>query len=60
MLNRAQNAMDFGPKFINAFQGEPGGRCEKRFEERFPLAEGEETMVLRPSALFNRKSLPVF
>jgi hypothetical protein len=28
-LNNAQNAMDLGPKFINAFQGEPGGRCEK-------------------------------
>src|SRR5438128_1972563 len=49
MQNRAPNAMDLGPKFIIAFQGEPDSRCGESLENSLPLAEGEETMVLRPS-----------
>jgi hypothetical protein len=59
MQNKAPNAMDLGPKFIIAFQGEPDAAAESR-SSSLPLAEGEETMVLRPSIPINTKSLPNF
>jgi hypothetical protein len=60
MQNKAPNAMDLGPEFIIAFQGEPDSRGGKSIRRSLPLAEGEETMVLRPSIPINTKSLPDF
>src|SRR5689334_24314437 len=46
---QADNARDFGPKFIIAFPGKSGNLCVRRRGEQRLSQGGEETMVLRPS-----------